>query len=137
MGTQKLILALAASAALFTISGSAQVAQDNATLEERVAELEQALEEARSQLAGLSESAAVEAATLDAVTVYLQNQAKQAAEMTTTLAKAEKQGFVAGINYPSRETLLAGWRSQLLAQQKGLPGDVPPEAELPDRRARR
>ena len=137
MGTQKLILVLAAGAALFTISGSAQVAQDNATLEERVAELERALEEARAPLAGLSDSAAAEAATLDAVTVYLQSQAKQAAEMTRTLATAEKQGFVAGINYPSRETLLAGWRSQLAAQQKGLPGAVAPEAEEPGRRGRR
>ena len=43
MGTQKLILALAAGAALFTLTGTAQTAQDNVTLEERVAELEKAI----------------------------------------------------------------------------------------------
>ncbi len=140
MKCQALVLTLAAGAALFSISGqaqNAQEAQEKRTLEERVAALEKELEATQSSLAGLTEQAEAEAATMDAITRYLQSQAREAGAMVKTLAEAESQGFVAGINYPSRETLLTGWRSQLAAVQKSVPGAKPEKVEPEKGRRRR
>ena len=60
-------------------------------------------------------------ALLDDTVKYLQDQAKSQAEMTSVLAASEDAGFTFGINPKSRELLLAGWRKQLAAAQKGIP----------------
>jgi hypothetical protein len=137
MQRQALILGLAAVAVLSSISGFAQEAQEKRTLEERVETLEKELADASATLTGLSEAAQAEAATLDAIARYLQQQARSAGEMVQTLSEAESQGFVAGINYPSRATLLAGWRAQLAALQKGVPGQKAEPAEAEARRGAR
>jgi chromosome segregation ATPase len=135
MKSQALILTLAAGAALFSISGHAQATREKGTLEERVTALEQELEKTNATLAGLRDEAQAKAAGLDAITRYLQSQAREASAMVKTLAAAESQGFVAGINFPSRETLLSGWRAQLAALQKSVPGGEVEAAEPePNRR---
>ena len=53
---------------------------------------------------------------------YLDAQAKSAAAMEKVLDDAEKAGFTYGINPDSRHLLLRGWRDQLSAMQKDLPG---------------
>ena len=60
---------------------------------------------------------------------------KSAQAMAQVLDEAEAQGFAAGINYQSRETLLAGWRKQLATFQDLGPKKPAPE-ELTSRRRR-
>ena len=128
---------LALGAALVLSLGAyAQKTQQNGTLEERVLKLEQELVATQEALKGVAEAAAAEAAAIDTIHVYLSTQAKSAEAMQKTLAKSEQQGFVAGINYPSRETLLAGWRDHLASLQRGVPGQKPAPAE-PSRRRQR
>lgn len=133
MKQQPLLLSILGAAALLSITGYAQKTQESETLEERVQELEQALEGMQGILDGLADASADDASTLDTITIYLQEQARSAKSMTSTLAEAEKLGFVAGINHGSRTALLSGWRSQLQAQQTGLPG-APPVKEEPKKR---
>ena len=59
---------------------------------------------------------------VDQTVRYLDTNAKEAKAMMSTLEKAETEGFTKGINYPARETLLAGWRKQLTGLGKNLPG---------------
>lgn len=120
---------LALGATFFSISGFAQQKQDKQTLEQRVEILEHELEETRGTLAALLESAEEGTAEIDAITKYLQDQAVAATAMANTLSASESQGFTKGINFGSRETLLAGWRSQLASAQKGVPGAKPAPAE--------
>lgn len=130
------ICMLAVGAALFSISGYAQEAQEKLTLEQRVEQLEKQLEENQATLEGLVESAEAGTAELDAISQYLQQQAAAANSMVATLASSESQGFVAGINFPSRETLLSGWRKQLATAQKGVPGVKAPVEEEDPRSSR-
>ncbi len=73
----------------------------NAALESRVTELE---------------------TKLDAVQQYLQAQAEAAGATAKALTSAEAQGYTAGINYESRQTLLGAWRAETAAAQKDVPG---------------
>lgn len=116
-----LICALLAAAAILSMGGHAQVTQEKKNLEQRVEELEKQLEETRGQLAGLTEALEAEAATIDGLAKYVKLQAEQAAAMTSTLSRSEAAGFTAGINFNSREILLAGWRKQLAAMQASVP----------------
>jgi negative regulator of replication initiation len=59
---------------------------------------------------------------MDANAVYLSEQSKAARSFVTILSTSEKQGFTAGINPTSRETLLGGFRAYLASQQAGIPG---------------
>lgn len=131
------ILLLAAGAALFAISGYAQEAQDNQTLVQRVELLEKELEQTKATLQGLSEAAVAQAAETDAITKYVQQQSEAAARMVDTLSSSESQGFVKGINFTSRETLLSGWRTLLGSAQKGVPGARPEEPGPVNTRRRR
>lgn len=65
---------------------------------------------------------------VDMTLTYLDTQSKAAKALEATLGDSESQGFTAGINAKSRETLLKGWRSYLGDQQKGVPGQ---KAEAP------
>lgn len=76
-------------------------------LEDRVARLETDLARQRETVARL-ESA-------------LGELAEGAREMAETLDRSEAQGFTAGINYQSRETLLSGWRAYLARVEKVAP----------------
>ncbi len=116
-----LICALSAAAAILSMGGHAQVTQEKKNLEQRVEELEKQLTEARGQLAGLTEALEAEAAAIDGLTKYVKSQAESAGAMASTLDRSEAAGFTAGINFNSREILLAGWRKQLAAMQASVP----------------
>ena len=90
--------------------------QDEVTedLETVVLSLQSEVEELREEV---EESRRVTRETV----AYLNSVSKTAAEMSKTLDSVEAKGFTAGINPSSRETLLAGWRSQLAALQKNVP----------------
>ncbi len=138
MKHQPLFLCILGAATLLSLTGYAQKTQDAKTLEERVTALEQELEGVRGALTGLTESNTELAGQLDGVRDYLQQQAKGAKEMLGTLGKAEQLGFVAGINYPSREALLSGWKTQLNMAQEKVPGvKAKPEPEPNGRRSAR
>ncbi|MFT7668171.1 MAG: cell division septum initiation protein DivIVA [Planctomycetota bacterium] len=130
------IALLSVFAATLAISGYSQEFQEKKTLEERVEQLEKDLELANSNLESLTASATAEAAKIDAVTKYIQEQAVAADAMVSTIATMEVQGFTKGINFGSRETMLAGWRAQLSSTQKGLPGGKAVAVEEPNTRGR-
>lgn len=77
--------------------------------------------------ADLEETKALMAKTL----AFLDAQAKSAAALAAALDEAEQQGFTAGINPQSRQTLLAGWRAQLAAAQQNVPAVPPKKADAP------
>jgi hypothetical protein len=64
---------------------------------------------------------------LEKTLTYLQRQAKSADAMLATLDASESEGFVAGINYHSREILLAGLRSYLDEVKKDVPATARPK----------
>jgi len=71
-------------------------------------------------------------ALLDQTLAYLEAQAKSAQSMLGVLNESEQAGFTAGINFHSRELLLAGWRSYYNAQQEKLPkAKAKPKADAP------
>jgi len=121
-------LALAgALVALVGLDGRAQVAPGQDTLEERVQRLERDLAVARDELGAMSADLERATGLLDQTVRYLRDQSQGAAAMAGTLDASERAGFTKGINYASRELLLAGWRAQLAAQQKGVPGEPAPD----------
>lgn len=134
MKNQPLLLGLLGASLLLSITGYAQKSVETETLEERVLALEAQLTAMQSTVDGVADSAAAEASAIDAITSYLQLQAKASQGMAGTLTKVKSMGFVAGINFPSREALLEGWHEQLLAQQKGVPGAKAKPAETKKRR---
>ncbi|MFT7486993.1 MAG: type II secretory pathway pseudopilin PulG [Candidatus Paceibacteria bacterium] len=133
MKQQPLLLSILGAATLLSLTGYAQKNQDAKTLEERVQGLEQELAGLRESFGGLTESSEKAASQMDGISVYLQSQAKSAKQMQGTLAQAEKLGFIPGINFSSRETLLSGWRAQLQTQQQGVPGATPVKESEPTR----
>mgnify|MGYP002631567525 CR=1 FL=1 len=137
MKKQPLFLCILGACALLSMSGYSQKAQDSKTLEERVQQLEAQLEAMQSTMDGMAASSAAEASALDAINAYLQQQAKAAQSMASVLDEAEKLGFVPGINFPSREALLKGWRAQINVQQKGVPGKTKAKPETGDTRFRK
>jgi len=123
-------LALAgALVALVGIDGRAENAPGQDTLEERVQKLEKDLAVARDELGAMAADLERTTGLLDQTVRYLREQSKGAAAMAATLDASERAGFAKGINFGSRELLLAGWRAQLAAQQRGLPGKPPPDPQ--------
>lgn len=110
------IIVLIASGALWALG-----AQDPATsnLEQRVNALEAQLAEQRKRVDKQEE-------LIHATVEYLDRQSRAAEDMLSTLDRSEAEGFTAGINYRSRELLLAGWRSHLREVKKDLPGTQQP-----------
>ncbi len=119
MKRSSLLLSLGLGAAVLALSAGAQSSQGGADLLQRVELLEQQLSEARSQVDGLKEALTQNTQSLDQLTRWVEAQAKGAAAMASTLDAAEAQGFTAGINFESRETLLAGWRKAPSSRRAG------------------
>lgn len=59
---------------------------------------------------------------IERIEAYLQAQAKSVRAADQALDKAVEEGFAAGINYRSRETLIQAWKAQNQAALKGVPG---------------
>jgi uncharacterized coiled-coil protein SlyX len=119
---QRSTAALSVGLLLLVMGGTVQSAQEKQTLEARV----QQLEFQTSADAATIETLLLDVQTLQAqqakVTSYLTAQAKEAGRLSKTLDTAEAQGFAQGINYPARESLLAGWRAQIATQLTNVPG---------------
>lgn len=111
-----IIIVLAVSGALWGVG-----AQDPSTnnLEQRISGLESQLAEQRKRVDKHED-------LIHATIEYLDRQSRSADDMLSTLDRSEAEGFTAGINYRSREVLLAGWRSQLRETKKDLPGGQKP-----------
>ena len=68
---------------------------------------------------------------------YIQAQVTAAKALRTALEKAEEEGFTAGINYTSRETLLEAWRAEIDAATKDTPGGAKVKAQEDKKKRRR
>jgi hypothetical protein len=108
------LTALLLSAGLALAPLGAQRSAQDSGLDSRVAALEDAL--AKEQKAH-----AETRALLEETVTYLQEQAKSAQGMLEVLDAAEAAGFTAGINFRSREILLAGWREAYGTAQTDVP----------------
>lgn len=86
-------------------------------LEERMIELEQVVAEFAARNEALN-------ARLEQVIVYLDQRAKSGHTLLQEIGESESLGFTAGINFNSREVLIAAWRTYYGEQQKGLPRPV-------------
>jgi hypothetical protein len=93
-------------------------------LEARVAAQEQRIDELAREL---SETRAL----LDEAVTYQKARSKAAQAMLPVFQTAEDKGYTAGINYESREVLLAGWRKFMADAGKGLPGSPEPDDPEP------
>ena len=83
-------------------------------LEERMIELEQVVAEFAARNEALN-------ARLEQVIVYLDQRAKSGHTLLQEIGESESLGFTAGINFNSREVLIAAWRTYHGEQQKNLP----------------
>ena len=61
-------------------------------------------------------------ARIEALETYAQAQAKAATALSRSLDTSEDEGFVPGINFRSREVLLAAWRAQIDVATADVPG---------------
>jgi hypothetical protein len=113
---------LCAGVALVALRGEAGEVHGQDDLEARVEALEQAAVKLGAANAELAEGFGLNRALIDETIAYLEAQSKSAQALTETLAESEALGYTAGINFESRELLLAGWRARLKAIQKDLPG---------------
>jgi len=94
-----------------------------ADLKAKLEEQGRALDELRFELTETRD-------VLNTTVAYLKAQAAAAKALKSSLSDVEAQGFTAGINPRSRETLLRNWRSYLDDQQNGLPlAKAEPEPE--------
>ncbi len=59
---------------------------------------------------------------IERIEAYLQAQAKSAQALEDALDEAVDQGYTAGINYRSRETLIDAWKKQNTAALMDVPG---------------
>jgi hypothetical protein len=59
---------------------------------------------------------------IERIEAYLQAQAKSVRATDRAMDQAVEEGFTAGINYHSRETLIQAWKAQNQAALKGVPG---------------
>lgn len=114
--------ALCAGIALVALRGEASEVRGQDDLGARIEALEQKVVGLTAANAELVLALGTSRALIDETTAYLEAQAASAAAMTATLAKSEELGFTAGINFESREVLLAGWRAHLKTIEKDVPG---------------
>jgi len=97
----------------------ARAAQEEDDADPQLRELEARVHQLEGQLAATSDR-------LDEVIGYLRKQADGGRAVLGRLDESERLGFTAGINYASREVLLAAWRDYHGGQQKGLPKPARP-----------
>ena len=112
---RQIILLLAITCFVGISATSFGQAETNSNLESEVAAL-------TGEVATLREDLLESQAHIAQMLLYFENNKKAAAELTKALAASESAGFTFGINPKSRELLLAGWRKQLDAVQKNVPG---------------
>ncbi|MFT5288344.1 MAG: hypothetical protein ACI8QS_003125 [Planctomycetota bacterium] len=96
--------------------------QQDSDLEPRMAALER-------EVSTLQEENAQLRVLLDSTVAYLEAQSRSSKEMLASLDVSEGQGFTKGINYRSRETMIAAFRSFWKGVSTGLPTTVKPEEE--------
>ncbi|MAF64690.1 MAG: hypothetical protein CMJ84_03390 [Planctomycetes bacterium] len=118
--------ALLAGAALLSLTGRPQDPGGGDRLAERVDALERDLAAARTTLEALTVEITSSANLTRRTAAWARAQAVAAAAMAGTLDAAEGAGFAKGMNYTSREILLAGWRRRLAALGDGLPAAPAP-----------
>ena len=117
-----LLVTATALSALTAFGSSGRAAQDSQDVAQRIGKLEtriSALETANAELARRA----------DETSTYLGRQAEAGKALVATLAEAESLGFAKGINFESREVLLAGLRAFYAAQQTGIPQPAPEPEE--------
>lgn len=93
------------------------------TLKERVEALEQALDQAQSQLDQLASERASQSDAISTLQTGMAAQGTQAKAALKALDEAEEAGFLAGINPKSREHLLGGLRDFLGEAAKSAPAN--------------
>ena len=74
------------------------------------------------EVAELRQEVTRQEALLNKTVAYIQAQSRAAAKLDTVYNSSEDMGFTAGINFESREVLLAGLRAYTASQRKGVPG---------------
>lgn len=78
-----------------------------------------------AEVATLKAELAASKTMLDETTRYLAGAKSRSEALLKTFDVAQEQGFTAGINFTSRETLLAGLRAYAKGESEGLPGAKP------------
>jgi len=78
-----------------------------------------------AEVATLKAELAASKTMLDETTRYLAGAKARSEALLKTFDQAQEQGFTAGINFTSRETLLAGFRAYAKGESEGLPGAKP------------
>lgn len=135
---QRSTAALSVGMFLLVMGGSVQSAQEKQTLETRVQQLEFQISTDSAVVMTLLDDVKKLQAHQAQVNSYLAAQVAQAQALAKTLDESEAEGFAQGINFRSRELLLAGWREQIATQQKNVPGtETKPAAPEQGRRAAR
>jgi hypothetical protein len=87
--------------------------------DERLAKVERELAKSQKELAEMRSQ-------VERCTTYLAAQAELAKSVLASLDESEQAGFTAGINFRSREILLAGFRSFYDGLQKDVPQPTKP-----------
>jgi hypothetical protein len=100
---------------LFLGLGLAQDPPPDESLTQRVAALEE-------EVAALRKEVDAGKALAEETTRYLAGAKQRSDALLGTFDEAEKLGFTAGINFTSREVLLAGLRAYVRDEAAGLPG---------------
>ena len=118
---------LAAVLALLGTGLAQEASQDpQDPLDARVEALEQ-------EVLALRAETAAQKALLEETTRYLAGAKQRSDDLLKTLDEAQKAGFTAGINYTSREILLAGFREYARGEAADVPG-APPKKKEPEAR---
>ena len=99
-----------------------------------MSDLEARVNRLEAEVAELRLSEAKTREELGATSAYLQAQAKAAGAMIKVLEASVEAGFTAGINFGSREILVAGLSSYWTSQQKDVPGKPAKDRAELDRR---
>ena len=100
-------------------------------LTDELFEIRAELEAQAAELGALREQLASSAESMQSTLSYLSAQASASSALDQSMTAAEAAGFTAGINYRSRELLLAGLRAYTRAQRAGLPGAGGPAQDQP------
>ena len=91
------------------------------------AKLNRRIEVLEKEVATLKKEVEAGRGLAEETTRYLAGAKERSDALLKTLDEAVAKGFVAGINFESREVLVAGWRAYLNGEADGLPGAKKPE----------